>query len=125
MLAEVSSTVNNAKALGLRLAECYAACRKMQILRYLCATCLIMMACTSGTHAPEDEDLVLFIETFSECARVYRVYSDREEMLADELGQVDFPEDWTALVDSLTAVYGGDLDFWIETFTEISNRSRR
>jgi hypothetical protein len=94
-------------------------------VRYLCAICLVVMACTLATHTPEDENLDLFIEAFSECARVYRVYSDRQEMLADELGQIDFPENWTALVDSLTASYGGDVDFWIETFTEIANRSRK
>jgi hypothetical protein len=83
------------------------------------------MACSSASTPPEHEDTEAFVETFSECARVFRVFSENDSTLADELAQVDFPEDWQAMVDSLTAYYGGDVDFWLGTFNEIANRSRR
>jgi hypothetical protein len=97
----------------------------MRILKFLCATCFIVMACSSATPPAEHEDLGTFVETFSECARVYRVFSESDSTLSDELGQVDFPDDWHGVVDSLTTYYGGDVDFWMGVFTEIANRSRR
>jgi hypothetical protein len=97
----------------------------MRILRFLLTTCLIVTACSPGAPPAEHEDIGTFIETFSECARVYRVFSENDSTFADELGQVDFPENWNEMVDSLTAHYGGDVDFWMGTFTEIANRSRR
>lgn len=95
------------------------------ILRRLFALSLILLACSPAAPPEEHEDLEEFIEIFSECGRIYRVNVDDPEMLADELRQVDFPEDWEAMVDSLTAYYEGDVDFWIGTFNEISARSRR
>ncbi len=96
-----------------------------QILRYLSTACLVIAACSSGSPPAEHEDLDTFVETFAECARVYRVFSENDSTLSDELGQVDFPRNWQAMVDSLTRYYGGDVDFWLGTFTEIANRSRR
>ena len=97
----------------------------MRTLRHICTACLIVIACSPATPPPEDENLATFVEKFSDCARVFRIYSDNEAMFSDELAQVDLPEDWAELVDSLTAFYGGDLDFWTETFIEIADRSRR
>jgi hypothetical protein len=94
------------------------------MLRFLFALSLMITACSPAPPA-EHEDLAEFVEVFSECARIYRVYSDSPEMLSDELAQVDFPENWEEMADSLIARYGGDVDFWIATFNEISSRSRR
>ncbi|MGD9141145.1 MAG: hypothetical protein PVJ42_06345 [bacterium] len=96
-----------------------------RIPRCLFALSLILLACSPTAPPEEHENLERFMETFSECARIYRVHADDPEMLADELRQVDFPENWKAMADSLTAYYEGDVDFWIETFNEISTRSRR
>ena len=97
----------------------------MQILRYWLATFLIVMACSSGPPATEDEDLNRFMEMFSECAYNQRLFADDKEMLTDELGRLDFPDNWQEMVDSLTATYGGDVYFWSEVFNEIANRARR
>jgi hypothetical protein len=96
----------------------------MDILKYLCLTCLLLAACSS-TRPVEDEELSTFVETFATCAQTYRMYSDDPEMLADELSQVKFPENWQGLVDSLTARYDGDVAFWSLTFRDIADRSRR
>lgn len=98
---------------------------KSSMLKFVFALSLIVMACSPAAPPTEHEDLAAFMEVFSECTRTYRVYSDDEEMLADELAQVDFPENWHEMVDTLTTYYGGDVDFWIATFNEISSRSRR
>ena len=97
----------------------------MANLRRICATCLIVMACSSGTPPAEHEDIDTFVGTFSECARVYRVFSENDSTRADELAQVEFPADWTVMVDSLASYYGGDVEFWLGTFNDIANRSRR
>jgi outer membrane biogenesis lipoprotein LolB len=97
----------------------------IRILRFLLVLSLVLTACSTSTPPEEHEDLDAFMETFSECARIYRVHSEDAEMLSDELQQVDFPENWKEMVDSLTVFYSGDLGFWIETFNEISARSRR
>lgn len=97
----------------------------MRILRYLVVTCIVLAGCGPGPAPPRDENLTAFMETFAECARLSRKYSDDADMLSDELAQVDFPEDWSGLVDSLAARYGGDVDFWTRTFIEISDTSRR
>jgi hypothetical protein len=99
--------------------------RKMKIPIFFLATCIVLAGCGSGPAPPRDENLTAFMETFAECARLSRKYSDDEDVLSDELAQVDFPENWSELVDSLAARYGGDVDFWTRTFIEISETSRR
>lgn len=99
--------------------------RMMRVSGYILAICLILIACSPASPPVEDEELAAFVETFSECARVYRMYSHDEEMFPHELSLIEFPENWGEMVDSLTALHGGDLEFWTAAFTEISDRSRR
>jgi len=79
--------------------------RKMSISRWFCAAFAAALLCapvalTKG-NANIDEDLAAFIETFSECGRRYRLYEHDPEVLKDELSQLDFPDNWSAMVESL------------------------
>lgn len=96
-----------------------------RIPRHLFALSLILLTCSPAAPPAEHDNLEEFMETFVECGRIYRMHADDPEMLADELRQVDFPDDWKAMADSLTTYYESDVDFWIDTFNEISARARR
>ncbi len=97
---------------------------KMATAKCLLGLGLVLAACSPPSAPVGDGRLDTFVQVFSECARISRVYSDDPDMLSDELRQVRFPGNWAELVDSLTASHG-DVDFWIDTFDEISARARR
>jgi hypothetical protein len=91
------------------------------------AIALVIVAvpgCSHRQEIPDDPRLEVFIDTMARCAHVDRAYSGNPEMLARELDRVEIPPNWSELVDSLMATYGGDPDFWTAVYGEILKRSR-
>lgn len=90
----------------------------------LVSVLLSVLACAESPRLPDDPRLEVFIQTMAACTRVERAYSDNPVMLEREMADIEFPESWDKLVDSLFVTYGGRPDFWQVVYTEILERSR-
>ena len=90
----------------------------------LISVVMSVLACADSRELPDDPRLEVFIRTMAACTRVERAYSDNPIMLEREMADIEFPDSWDELVDSLLVTYGGHPDFWQVVYTEIADRSR-
>lgn len=86
---------------------------------------LLLAGCSGRDNLPKDANLELYIATSAKCAYVDRAFSNDPELFREEIAEVNLPENWKAISDSLLDAYGSDVRFWYRVYSEIAERSRR
>lgn len=81
--------------------------------------------CSRKHNLPRDANLELYIAKSARCAYVDRAFSNDPELFEEEIADIDLPENWKEISDSLLDVYGPDVEFWYKVYGEILERSRR
>jgi hypothetical protein len=56
---------------------------------------------------------------------VDRAFSNDPELFREEIAEVNLPQNWKEISDSLVTTYGTDVRFWYQVYTEIQERSRK
>jgi hypothetical protein len=91
----------------------------------LAALAAFACSCSKSKGLPEDPNLELYIDVTARCAYADRAFSNDPELFREEIAEVNLPEDWKEISDSLLAAYGADVEFWYQVYTRILERSRK
>lgn len=81
--------------------------------------------CSRRQNLPKDANLELYIAASARCAYVDRAFSNDPGLFREEIAEINLPQNWKEISDSLLGAYGADVGFWYRVYTEILERSRR
>jgi hypothetical protein len=81
--------------------------------------------CSRPQKLPRDANLELYVTMSARCAYVDRAFSNDPELFREEIAEVNLPQNWKEISDSLVTRYGTDVKFWYQVYSEILERSRK